>query len=101
MRLRRLLPLFAVLVAGAGCRVDTEVLVDVAEDGSGTVTVVVELDGEAVGHLPDLDGDGTTGPADLAALVRADDLTDAGWAVADPEPTGEGGLSLQASKPFG
>lgn len=100
---RRLVPalaaLLVVLSAGA-CQVRTTVDVAVAEDGSGTVTVAVALDDEALARVPDVDDDGTSGPADLAALVRSEDLVAAGWTVADPE-TGDGETVLRISRPFG
>jgi hypothetical protein len=71
-----------------------------AEDGSGTVTVGVALDDEALAQVPDVDDDGTSGPADLAALVRTEDLVAAGWTVGDPV-SGEGETALRVSRPFG
>jgi len=79
----------AVLVL-AGCRVDTEVRVAVADDGSGTVTVEVVLDREAADRIPD-----------LAEQLRVRDLRRTGWAVTGPEPVDGGGVALTASKPFG
>lgn len=90
-----------VLVLATGCQVHTTVTVDVAEDGSGTVEVAVGLDGEAMSRLPDLDEDGTPGPADLAALVRADDLVAAGWTVAEPDARADGTTWVRATRAFG
>ncbi len=73
----------------------------VAEDGSGEVTVAVALDAEALARVPDVDDDGTAGPADLAALVRTEDLVAAGWTVGEPAEAGDGGASLTISRPFG
>ncbi len=94
------LSLLVALTASA-CEVRTAVTVDVAEDGSGTVEVAVTLDAEAVERLPDLDDDGVSGPADLAELVRDDDLVAAGWSVTGPEPGDDGSLRLEATRPFG
>ncbi len=94
------LSVLLVIVASA-CQVRTAVTVDVADDGSGTVEVAVGLDADAVSRLPDLDGDGTSAPADLAALVRDEDLTAAGWTVAEPEADDDGTLWLRVSRPFG
>jgi hypothetical protein len=94
------LSLLVVVVASA-CEVRTTVTVDVADDGSGTVEVAVDLDAEAVAQLPDLDGDGVSDAADLAALVRDDDLVAAGWTVEGPDTGDDGGVRLQANRTFG
>ena len=99
---RLLLSLLAlVALAASACRVDTTVTVAVTEDGSGDVTVAVALDAEALARVPDVDDDGTSGPADLAALVRTEDLVAAGWTVGEPAESGDGGASLTISRPFG
>lgn len=101
---RRLLlaALSLLLVIGASaCQVRTTVTVDVDVDGSGTVEVAVGLDADAMSRLPDLDGDGTSGPADLAALVRDEDLTAAGWTVGEPAAGDDGTVVLRVSRPFG
>lgn len=59
------------LVLLAGCNVQLEVMVDVEEDGSGTVTAGVGLDAEASARFPNVDG-----------LLVTTDLTAAGWNVA-------------------
>ena len=103
MRTRLTLPALTLLlvVIAAACQVRTTVTVDVAEDGSGTIEVAAGLDAEAMARVPDLDGDGTSGPTDLAALVRDDDLVAAGWTVADPETDDDGTTWLRVSRPFG
>jgi hypothetical protein len=90
-----------VVVGASACQVRTTVTLDVADDGSGTVEVAVDLDAEAVARLPDLDGDGVSDAADLAALVRDDDLVAAGWTVEGPEAGDDGGVRLQATRAFG
>ena len=99
-RLLRSALLLTLALVAAACQVRTTVTVDVAEDGSGTVAVAVALDEAAVAQLPDLDGDGTGGPGDLAALVRDDDLVAAGWQVDEPEAA-DGQLTLRVARPFG
>jgi hypothetical protein len=103
MRRRLLLPTLSLVLVltAAACQVRTTVAVDVADDGSGTVEVAVGLDAEAMGRVPDLDGDGAAAPADLAALVRDDDLVAAGWTVGEPEADGEGTTWLRVSRRFG
>lgn len=105
-RLRLLVVLGALLVAASACQVRSTVTVDVDDDGSGTVEVAVGLDGEAVARLPDLDRDGASTAADLAALLRVDDLEAVGWDVTvpsggDAEPDGDGYVWARASKAFG
>lgn len=91
-----------VALTATACQVRTTVDVDVAKDGSGTVTVAVGLDEEAVGRLPDLDDDGRSTTADLAGLVRTADLTAAGWHVGAPSASGgDGFVWIRATKPFG
>ena len=74
-------------VALAGCRADVGVDVVVAEDGSGTVTVTVEVDQAVVDQVNELE-----------LQVRTDDLVAAGWQVAEPVDGPDGGLVLQATK---
>ena len=102
--IRRLLaPLLLVVLvlATAACEVRTTVAVDVEDDGSGSVEVAVGLDAAALERLPDLDGDGVSDAADLAALVRSDDLTAAGWTVAEPAAGDDGTTWLRATQAFG
>jgi hypothetical protein len=99
---RLFLALLALLaLAASACRVDTTVTVALAEDGSGDVRVEVALDAAALARVPDLDADGTSGLADLAALVRTEDLASAGWTVGEPTEAGDGGAALTVSRPFG
>lgn len=98
----RLAALSLVLVVlAAACQVRTAVTVDMADDGSGTVEVAVGLDADALSRLPDIDHDGTPGAADLAALVRDDDLVAAGWTVAEPEADDDGTTWLRVTRAFG
>jgi hypothetical protein len=103
-RLRLTCLLFVVVLAAAACQVRTNVTVDVAADGSGTVEVAVGLDADALARVPDVDGNGVHDGADLAGMVRADDLTAAGWAVSAPSEQSEGGDGLtwlRVSRSFG
>ncbi|HEX6420446.1 MAG TPA: hypothetical protein VFZ77_18240 [Acidimicrobiales bacterium] len=100
-RIRLALVVALAVTAAAACQVRTTVVVEVADDGSGTVEVGVGLDDAAVGRLPDLDGDGASGAADLAALVRVDDLAAAGWTVAEPAADGGGTTWLRVTRAFG
>ncbi|HLM62897.1 MAG TPA: hypothetical protein VK306_01245 [Acidimicrobiales bacterium] len=87
-------------LASAACDVQTAVDVTMADDGSGTVAVAVRLDEEALAEVPDADGDGVSGPADLDALLRTDDMAAVGWDVAAPEES-DGLTLVRATKPFG
>jgi hypothetical protein len=73
----------------AGCRVQTEVTIDVADDGSGVVAVGVGLDPDATSRVPGLD-----------EVLRLDDLTAAGWEVEGPQVEDDGHTWVRASKPF-
>ena len=76
------------VVLAAGCRVDTTVDIAVGEDGSGTVTVTIVADAEAVSLLVE-------DPTDL----RFEDLEQAGWQLLGPT-SGDGGITIVAAKPF-
>jgi putative hydrolase of the HAD superfamily len=85
--------LYALLLAAvailSACQVDTVVDVALRDDGSGTVTVSVGLDDEALERVPDLE-----------ANLRASDLDAAGWTVAGPDKEDDGLTWVRASKPF-
>jgi hypothetical protein len=87
--LRAAFGVLAVVAALAGCRVRTEVTIDVAEDGSGTVEVAVGLDPDAISRVPDLD-----------QALRIDDLRAAGWEVVGPQVEDDGHTWVRATKPF-
>jgi uncharacterized protein len=99
---RLLLLVGLVALTATACQVRTTVEVDVAKDGSGTVTVAVGLDADALGRVPDLDDDGRSTTADLTGLVRTDDLAAAGWHVTGPAGVADDGFVwVRATKPFG
>ena len=79
----------ALLVASA-CEVDVGVDIDVAENGSGTVSVGVSLDRAAADAL-----------GDLANQIDLEDLALAGWEVSGPAREADNLLWLRATKPFG
>jgi hypothetical protein len=81
----------AALLAGVGCRVDTTVTVDVAEDGSGAVEVGVTLDRDAVRRLG----------GRLRQVVEVDDLRSAGWEIDGPRRIDGGGAEVAVTKAFG
>jgi len=78
----------AVLLLSA-CRVELATTVNVAENGSGTITVVTTADADAVRAAPEL--------ADSLAL---DDVKAAGWEVTVQNPTADGGIAVTLTRPF-
>jgi hypothetical protein len=76
-----------VLTAGA-CRVRTDIGVQVKDDGSGTVTVGINFDADAVKSAPNIE-----------SSLKVDDLTKSGWTVTQKKQT-DGSLTFQAVKPF-
>jgi hypothetical protein len=98
---RRLLPTVLAVLAASACQVRTAVNVDVDDDGSGTVEVATGLDEEALSRLPDLDDDGVSDAADLAALVRTSDLVAGGWTVGEPAAREDGTTRIRVTHPFG
>ena len=76
-------------VGAAACRVETVVEVEVDDVGSGTVTVVLRADGDAVARVPE-----------LADGLRLDDVRDAGWTVDGPVSRGVLGVEVRATKAF-
>jgi hypothetical protein len=78
----------AVALVLIGCRVEGQVDIHVAANGSGTVTIAVGLDADAAAKV-----------GDLSSALKTSDLTDAGWKVAAPTPSA--GLTwVRATKPF-
>lgn len=67
----------------------TNIAIDVKENGSGTVTVEVGLDEDAVKKAPNLD-----------QSLRTTDLTAHGWTITGPVKEDDGFTYVRASKPF-
>ena len=86
---RRLLAL-VLLVAFGGCRLELDVNVEIAEDGSGSVEVVVGVDRDGVERIG----------GDLEAVLAIDDLEDAGWTVDGPDEEADGYTRVRFRKPF-
>jgi hypothetical protein len=85
-------PVFALVAAFAlsACQATLRVGIDAHRDGSGTVTVTATLDRDAAGVV-----------GDLGQQLRTADLAQAGWTVSGPRPVPDGGVEIQAAKPFG
>ena len=88
-RLRLLALAGALLLAGTGCQVTLAAGVDAGPDGSGRVRAGVGLDDEALRQV-----------GDLAAVLRVDDLRQAGWEVEGPAAEDDGLTWVRASKRF-
>lgn len=73
----------------AACRVDMRTTVNVAENGSGTIMVVVTADAEVVSNAPE-----------LTTSLNLDDLRTAGWTVDVQSPNADGGLSVTVQRGF-
>ncbi len=87
------LGLLAASLFVSACKADVEVDVTVADDGSGVVEAVVELDAEAAAALRDLDENATG--------IPLEDLAESGWQTEPPTETATGGIEIRATKPFG
>lgn len=70
---------FALVVALAGCELRTEINIDVADDGSGSIEVGAGVDDDALERRPDLLDD-----------LALDDLLSTGWTASDPEKEADG-----------
>jgi hypothetical protein len=84
---------FVFLVAGtlvlSACKVDLNASVNVADNGSGTITITALADAEAVRLAPE-----------LGESLNLADLRAAGWNVEVQNPAQGGGLSVVAQRPF-
>ena len=85
-----LVALAGIVVLASACEVGVGVDIDVAENGSGTVSVGVSLDRAAAEVL-----------GDLAGQISLEDLAAAGWDVSGPAREADNRVWLRASKAFG
>jgi hypothetical protein len=83
-----LLVLLVVLCSGA-CRVRTDIGIEMKENGSGTVSVKIGLDDDAMKRAPN-----------LQQALKVDDLTSHGWTVTGPVKETDGFTYFSAAKPF-
>ena len=72
----------------AACKIDTTVELTLGDDGTGSLTVTAVADAEVVQQAPG-----------LAADLRFDDATAAGWTVDGPTTTDDGGLRVVLTHP--
>ncbi|MFL6203753.1 MAG: hypothetical protein ACJ739_00230 [Acidimicrobiales bacterium] len=73
-----------------GCRLQLDVNVQVAEDGSGSVEVVVAVDRDGIDRIG----------GDLGAVLATDDLRDAGWRIEGPDEEPDGFTRVRFRKGF-
>jgi hypothetical protein len=77
------------LLWATACQVRVSAGIDVDQGGGGTVRAAVGLDAEALANV-----------GDLGAVLRVDDLRQAGWRVDGPRKEGDGLTWVRASRPF-
>jgi hypothetical protein len=78
-----------VLLGASGCRVQTDIGITVKENGSGTVTVRMGFDDDALQKVPN-----------LLQSLKTDDLKTAGWTVVGPAKEADNLTHVQVSKDF-
>ena len=86
---RLLLPLLGAVLL-AGCRLELDVQVEMAEDGSGWVEVVVGVDRDGIERIG----------GDLDAVLAIEDLGAAGWTAEGPDEEADGFTRVRFRKPF-
>jgi hypothetical protein len=88
-RLRLVLLVLLVVVCSGACRVRTDIGIEIKENGSGTVTVKIGLDDDAMKKAPNFE-----------QALKVDDLTAHGWTVTGPAKETDGFSYFAAAKPF-
>ena len=73
----------------SACQVDLSTTVNVAGNGSGTITVIATADAAAVRAAPE-----------LATSLNVDDLVAAGWTIETQSPSTDGGLAIVLQHAF-
>jgi hypothetical protein len=88
-RLRLVLLVLLVVVCSSACRVRTDIGIEIKDNGSGTVTVKIGLDDDAMKKAPN-----------FQQALKVDDLTAHGWTVTGPAKETDGFTYFAAAKPF-
>jgi hypothetical protein len=88
-RLRLLVLVALVVVLSGACRVRTDIGIEVKDNGSGTVTVKIGLDDDAMKKAPN-----------FQQSLKVDDLAAHGWTLTGPVKETDGFAYFSASKPF-
>lgn len=78
-----------VMLCSGGCRVRTDIGIEMKENGSGTVTVKIGLDDAAMKEAPN-----------FQQALKVDDLTAHGWTLTGPVKEIDGFTYFSAAKPF-
>ena len=86
---RRVLIVCLSAIALGACRLDVNVDMTVAPDGTGTLSVVATADADVVAAVPT-----------IAEELATDDIVAAGWVIDGPTPTPDGGLSITLTHDF-
>ena len=86
---KRFIALCCAVVLLASCRVDTQVSMVVNPDGSGNVTVTIDVDKEIIQRSPD-----------IAENLDFSDLKKNGWELSEPVDTDSGGKQLVLVRDF-
>ena len=85
----KLVAVVAAAIVLCSCQVNAVVTLDVAQSGAGLLTVNLIADSEVLAAAPNLADD-----------LRFDDATAAGWIIARPNKTADGGLQVSVSHTF-
>lgn len=88
-RLRLVLLVLLVVVFSGACRVRTDIGIEMKDNGSGTVTVKIGLDDDAMKQAPN-----------FQQSLKVDDLAAHGWTLTGPVKETDGFTYFSASKPF-
>jgi len=88
-RLRLVFLVLLVVFFSGACRVRTDIGIEMKENGSGTVTVTIGLDDDAMKKAPN-----------FQQALKVDDLTAHGWTVTGPVKATDGFTNFSAAKPF-
>ncbi len=87
---RRLLLVAAAVLLGSACKLQLDVNVEVARDGSGSIEVVAGLDPDALHKIG----------GDLTAVMDVNALVDAGWVIDGPTKDSDGFTRVRIRHPF-
>jgi len=88
-RVRLVVLVLLVVVLSGACRVRTDIGIEVKENGSGTVTVKIGLDDDAMKKAPN-----------FQQSLKVDDLAAHGWTLTGPVKETDGFTYFTATKPF-
>lgn len=87
--MKRVVLVLLVVLGASACRVRTDVEVAITDNGSGSVTVRLGLDDDAIKAAPN-----------FADALKTSDLTAHGWTISGPVKGTDGFTAFAATKPF-